>query len=73
MNWNTPETAPKDKPILLDVGLPWPVVGAWSNLHEEWVYANYQIDMFDSEWIDVYFENEPASEIRGWLPLPEVA
>ena len=68
---NTPETAPKDKPILIDVGLPWLVVGAWNEPDDSWVYANFQINLFKEDWNDTYFENEHEQFINGWLPLPD--
>lgn len=66
-----PETAPKHKPILLDVGLPWLVVGHWNEPSDKWVYANLQSDLYDGLWIDTYFENEYEDKILGWLPMPE--
>lgn len=68
---NTPETAPKDEVILLDVGYPWLVVGIWNEPSEKWVYADLQIDQYSGLWNDTYFQNEHEKKIKGWLPLPE--
>lgn len=71
--WNPPETAPKDRPILLDVGFPTPVIGAYNPVAGEWTYGEFQIGLFDGEWNDTYFECEYTKKINGWMPLPEVA
>ena len=73
--WQPPETAPKDgATFLADVGNPWPVVCVWSKAHEEWAYADYQIDMLDGEWVDAYFqtEHEKPEGLRAWMPLPKI-
>ena len=68
---NPMETAPKDKAILLDVGLPWLVSGVWNNADETWVYANVQVGMYEGDLYDTYFENEYEKEPLGWLPIPD--
>lgn len=68
---NTPETAPKDQTILLDVGLPWLVVGHWNEPSDKWVYASLHMDVYDGLWNDAYFENEFEDKILGWQLMPE--
>lgn len=61
-----------DTPVLLNIGAPWPVVGVWSRSETKWVYANFQLDLFEGEWIDSYFNNEwiLADEPTHWMHLP---
>lgn len=68
---NPMETAPKDKPILLDVGLPYLVVGVWHQVHKEWVYEAFHMDSYNGELVDAYFESEYEKEPLGWLPIPD--
>lgn len=70
--WQEIETAPKDRQILLDVGLPWPVAGSWCEVSFMWVYANFQIGMFHQEYKDAYFENEYEQEPKFWRELPKL-
>lgn len=70
MKLNPMNTAPKDRPILLDLGLPWIVYGAWNGANGEWSYANMQTGLYGGEWSDTYFETEYEKEPLGWLPLP---
>ena len=72
MNWQTPETAPKDTTFMADVGLPFAVVACWNAAEDLWVYANAQCDLYRGAWNDFYFENERTSELLGWMPMPEV-
>jgi len=66
------ETAPKDKTILLDAGLPWLVIGIWNVPSEMWVYADLRVDLYEGKWADSYFENEHEKSPIGWLPMPDV-
>jgi hypothetical protein len=77
--WKNINIAPKDgKMVLLDIGLPWAVVGSWNVCEKKWVYANIQVNMVDGEYNDPYFENELEAEfdsngranIKGWQFLP---
>lgn len=40
--WQSPETAPKDRMILADVGMPWAAVATWSDYAEKWVLAELE-------------------------------
>lgn len=68
---NPMQDAPKKSVILLDVGYPWLVAGIWNAPSESWVYADLQIDLYEGEWNDTYFENEHEKKPNGWMPLPE--
>ena len=71
MTWRPMNTAPKDSMIILNVGLPWPVVGCWNPCEDLWVYANLQASVCDGEE-DFYFENEREKAPIAWAPLPEI-
>jgi hypothetical protein len=65
-------TAPKERPILLDIGHPWAVMGVWNEVNKEWVYASYQVGMYDGRYNDTYFENESTDAPQQWRHLPEI-
>lgn len=56
--WNPIEEAPKDTAVLLDIGLPWAVVGVWNEPSQAWCYTELKLDLYDGKWIDTYFEND---------------
>ena len=66
------ETAPKNKPVLLDVGLTWPVYGIWNKPSGYWVYSNLQASLNNSKWTDTYFENETVETPNGWIELLQI-
>jgi len=73
--WRIPEIAPRTgEMILADMGLPWPSLVCWNKNQDEWVYVSQQMNFVDGQE-DPYFENEygKASELKGWMPLPELA
>ena len=49
---NTPETAPKDELILVDVGMPWLFSGKFSPSDNKWVVAEPSMSFHDNdkEW-----------------------
>lgn len=71
---NDPNTAPTDVIFLGDFGWPWPVPTHWNEAIGKWSYANLQVGLFEGSWNDPYWEteNESKSELRGWLPMPEI-
>jgi hypothetical protein len=71
MTWLPMIDAPKDGPILLDVGLPWAVVGCWNEVNEEWSYCTYAISHCDGKE-DAYFETDSESMPTAWMYLPEI-
>lgn len=71
--FNSMDDAPKDEPIILDIGDPWPVVGHWNEAGQEWCYANLQASRMENGDIDIWFENDQEEKPRGWLPMPEVS
>jgi len=70
--WRAMDTAPRDRQILLDVGLPWPVVGAYNPIHEGWGWANFNVGIFQGEYIDAYFENEHEKAPKFWREFPKL-
>jgi len=71
-HWQPIATAPKDKPILLDIGMGWPVVGIYNQPSEKWVCAELQMGLYEGEYNDTYFENDHFSTPERWQPLPEI-
>lgn len=71
--WQPIATAPKDKPILLDVGFPWPLVGIWNEPSGKWVCADLQMGLYEGQYNDTYFENDYFSTPTRWHAIPEVA
>jgi len=68
-------TAPKNKCILLDIGLPWLVVGIWQEYYKNWQYASLCVSPCndgDQVFNDIYFENEWDANPEGWLPMPQI-
>ena len=70
--WQEMDAAPKDRQILLDVGLPWPVVGAYNTPNGDWHYASFQIGMYNGQWCDSYYEDEQHREPKCWRELPKL-
>ena len=64
-------TAPKDKKVILDVRLPWLVVGHWDELNETWAYAALGAEYSDGK-TTIYFETETDEAPYGWLPMPQI-
>jgi hypothetical protein len=65
------DEAKKAGQVLLDVGLPWPVVGIYNTASEEWVYAEVQAELIDDEYY-YYYQTEHEKEPRGWMPMPTI-
>jgi hypothetical protein len=68
MAMNPPETAPKDRTILVDCGYPWLCVAIWSEYAEKWCIAEIQYNECDGK-ADPWWINESETEINGWIPL----
>lgn len=71
MVWMPPETAPKDRMILADVGMPWAAVAAWSEYAEKWVIAELEWSLCHGLH-DPGFVTEYELKLVGWMELPEV-
>lgn len=69
--WQSPETAPKDRMILADVGMPWAAVATWSDYAEQWVLAELEWNLCDGK-ADPSFVTEYELTLVGWMELPEV-
>jgi hypothetical protein len=65
------DEAKKAGQVLLDVGLPWPVIGIYNAASEEWVYADVQAELIDNEYY-YYYQTEHEKDPRGWMPLPAI-
>jgi len=74
--WQPMDTAPRDRLVLLDLGLIYPVVGVWNKREQKWISPDLPFPLSEKN-DDPYFENiyteEKPSEIKAWMPLPEVA
>jgi hypothetical protein len=57
--------------VLLDVGLPWPVVGIYNSESQDWSYANMQAEQIDGEYY-YYYETEHENNPRGYMPMPTI-
>jgi len=70
--WQEMGNAPLDRQILLDVGLPWPVVGAYNPINEAWALANFNLGLFEGVYNDAYFETEYEIAPKFWRELPKI-
>lgn len=67
--WQPACSAPKDRMILVDTGMPWASIAIWNEYAERWVLA-------ELEWstcagiADPGFVTEWEPEIRRWMELP---
>ena len=70
LNWIPPEQAPKDGTQILAVfeSCPFPVMAIWCGAFGTWCAAVPQVDMYQGELNDWYFENEhfPADQLNAW-------
>lgn len=71
MKLKLPETAPKDKLILIDIGWPSLVTAIWSDYDKQWKFASLQYNHVEGVQ-DPYFETdfEHDKYLKGWMPLP---
>lgn len=72
MRWLPAETAPRDRMIIANVGMPWAVVATWSEYCERWVLAELEWNVCDG-LADPGFVTEYEVELAGWMELPGVA
>ena len=71
--WQPPKTAPKDGDLFLaDIGHPWPVLCSWSGACEKWAYAGFNMNMYEGEYNDPYFDTEweKVDGLKAWMPMP---
>jgi hypothetical protein len=69
MPWNTPETAPKNRQILIDTGWPWPSAGLWSESEGCWVIASIQGSTYLGQ-DDPGYISEHERDLVGWMEMP---
>ena len=72
MKWQQMGSAPTNKPVLLNVGYPWAVVGQWNEAEQAWTYSTLQAQKMETGDVDVWFENEIDKKPLAWCELPEV-
>jgi len=67
-------TPPKDNSFLADIGLPYYVVALWNKAMGYYVYADLQVDLYNGEWDDTYFQTDhfDENELKSWIELPEI-
>jgi hypothetical protein len=70
LNWIPPEQAPKDGSQILAIfeTYPFAVMAVWSGASESWCAAVPQVDQYQGELNDWYFENEyfKADQLKVW-------
>lgn len=73
MNWIPPEQAPKDGTQVLAAfeAFPFPVMAVWCGASGMWCAAVPQVDQYQGELNDWYFENEhfPAVQLTVWADV----
>jgi len=75
MEWNPPETAPKDEIILAKFKYyHYTVMAYWNAWDERWVYPSLEICPIDGEMVDAYFGHdwEHDENLKGWMELPKI-
>lgn len=67
-------TPPKDNSFLANIGLPFYVVAHWNEAMGYYVYAELQIDLYNGEWNDTYFQTDSfeESDIKSWIEFPKI-
>jgi len=71
--WQPARTVPKDDVIIAKfASSPIPVLAAWNEPEQQWVYASIQVNLYQGKWNDTFFENqyETADALKTWMPLP---
>lgn len=61
---------PKDRQIIIETNMG-TYVAIWNEVHKTFIYANPQLDYFQGELIDSWFETEQIEEdkILKWREL----
>lgn len=72
--WMPPDTAPKDRLIIADIGMPWACLAVWNVPSQKWCVTELECGLYQGEWNDVSISHtfESAEDLLGWLPLPEL-
>lgn len=67
-------TPPKDKLFLADIGYPYYVLAHWSNVDNQYIFAELQVDLYQGKWDDVYFQTDRFKEyeLKGWIEMPKL-
>ncbi len=72
MEWQPPETAPKDRVILGAFKHGQVKSCVWNDPEKTWCSATPQTGLYLGEYNDHYFECDFTDELEQWLPMPEV-
>jgi len=72
MTWKTPETAPRDRIILADLGYAWALYAIWNSYDNKWVAAMLEACPMEGGTRDAYFESEQFEDkdLLGWMEVP---
>lgn len=52
--WQTAETAPRDRMILADMGMPWACLAIWNEPSGNWCVTELEVDLYEGQWNDAY-------------------
>lgn len=65
-------TPPKNRLFLADIGYPHYVLAHWNKVNNQYIFAEIQLELYQGEWDDVYFQTEyfEEEEIKSWIELP---
>ncbi len=75
MNWNPPETAPKDgTPILGDFGYITASYAVWDEYEKEWCITTIQACEMESGITNTWLETdyEKMEGLKRWMPIPKL-
>jgi len=72
--WRLPESVPRDRTFIADLGYPWAVIATYSPAMDQLAVADLEASVCDGK-SDLYFCTEwhDLSELKGWMDLPGVA
>jgi len=72
MAWRPITDEAKKGQVLLNVGLPWPVVGIYNADSNDWAYAELQAEATKDGYFN-YYHTEHEKQPKGWLPMPALS
>ena len=70
--WFTPDSAPRNRMIVADVGMPWPCLAVWNEPSGMWCVTELECGLYEGRWNDWYISHTflPAKALIGWCELP---
>lgn len=62
---------PKDKAFLADIGYQYYVLAQWSNVDNQYIFAEPQVDLYQGKRDDVHFQTGSfkEEELKGWIEV----